>query len=227
MQQQSELKSPGKRAFTTFIDDDHFGDSENADPAFFSVKKTMMFDGGVAKRTPARFNILVDKTKSLQPLSKPVPKTPTPSTPRPFATPKSPSSRWNERLCDYQPPFGMYSRPAGRSPASKQSSDDNGRTELCKPMTTSESTEHFGIIAAARSIDEMLSAIPAKATAVTAADAATPKARVPAAAAAATVRAKKRYGPRAEPVIVREDTCLLYTSPSPRDRTRSRMPSSA
>ena len=24
-----------------------------------------------------------------------------------------------------------------------------------------------------------------------------------------------------------EDTCLLYTSPSPRDRTRSRMPSSA
>ena len=26
---------------------------------------------------------------------------------------------------------------------------------------------------------------------------------------------------------VREVTCLLYTSPSPRDRTRSRMPSSA
>ena len=25
----------------------------------------------------------------------------------------------------------------------------------------------------------------------------------------------------------RDDTCLLYTSPSPRDRTRSRMPSSA
>ena len=25
----------------------------------------------------------------------------------------------------------------------------------------------------------------------------------------------------------RSDTCLLYTSPSPRDRTRSRMPSSA
>ena len=24
-----------------------------------------------------------------------------------------------------------------------------------------------------------------------------------------------------------DDTCLLYTSPSPRDRTRSRMPSSA
>ena len=27
--------------------------------------------------------------------------------------------------------------------------------------------------------------------------------------------------------IVRFTTCLLYTSPSPRDRTRSRMPSSA
>ena len=27
--------------------------------------------------------------------------------------------------------------------------------------------------------------------------------------------------------LVRADTCLLYTSPSPRDRTRSRMPSSA
>ena len=27
--------------------------------------------------------------------------------------------------------------------------------------------------------------------------------------------------------IVRISTCLLYTSPSPRDRTRSRMPSSA
>ena len=27
--------------------------------------------------------------------------------------------------------------------------------------------------------------------------------------------------------ILRVDTCLLYTSPSPRDRTRSRMPSSA
>ena len=27
--------------------------------------------------------------------------------------------------------------------------------------------------------------------------------------------------------IVEVDTCLLYTSPSPRDRTRSRMPSSA
>ena len=27
--------------------------------------------------------------------------------------------------------------------------------------------------------------------------------------------------------IIRSSTCLLYTSPSPRDRTRSRMPSSA
>ena len=29
------------------------------------------------------------------------------------------------------------------------------------------------------------------------------------------------------PVYAVRDTCLLYTSPSPRDRTRSRMPSSA
>ena len=28
-------------------------------------------------------------------------------------------------------------------------------------------------------------------------------------------------------IIISLDTCLLYTSPSPRDRTRSRMPSSA
>ena len=28
-------------------------------------------------------------------------------------------------------------------------------------------------------------------------------------------------------VIIKENTCLLYTSPSPRDRTRARMPSSA
>ena len=27
--------------------------------------------------------------------------------------------------------------------------------------------------------------------------------------------------------VARRDACLLYTSPSPRDRTRSRMPSSA
>ena len=28
-------------------------------------------------------------------------------------------------------------------------------------------------------------------------------------------------------MMINIDTCLLYTSPSPRDRTRSRMPSSA
>ena len=28
-------------------------------------------------------------------------------------------------------------------------------------------------------------------------------------------------------IVGQNDTCLLYTSPSPRDRTRSRMPSSA
>ena len=33
------------------------------------------------------------------------------------------------------------------------------------------------------------------------------------------------YNPRTKET--RLDTCLLYTSPSPRDRTRSRMPSSA
>ena len=27
--------------------------------------------------------------------------------------------------------------------------------------------------------------------------------------------------------VIQKETCLLYTSPSPRDRTRSRMPSSA
>ena len=30
-----------------------------------------------------------------------------------------------------------------------------------------------------------------------------------------------------ELVLVAKESCLLYTSPSPRDRTRSRMPSSA
>ena len=30
-----------------------------------------------------------------------------------------------------------------------------------------------------------------------------------------------------DPLIVKMYSCLLYTSPSPRDRTRSRMPSSA
>ena len=29
------------------------------------------------------------------------------------------------------------------------------------------------------------------------------------------------------PIMTQSDSCLLYTSPSPRDRTRSRMPSSA
>ena len=32
---------------------------------------------------------------------------------------------------------------------------------------------------------------------------------------------------RAIPRFIELQTCLLYTSPSPRDRTRSRMPSSA
>ena len=34
---------------------------------------------------------------------------------------------------------------------------------------------------------------------------------------------KVTIGPKAKNVVI----CLLYTSPSPRDRTRSRMPSSA
>ena len=33
--------------------------------------------------------------------------------------------------------------------------------------------------------------------------------------------------PSAMSLATSDDTCLLYTSPSPRDRTRSRMPSSA
>ena len=36
----------------------------------------------------------------------------------------------------------------------------------------------------------------------------------------------ERFGAQAQPVAVAQ-ACLLYTSPSPRDRTRSRMPSSA
>ena len=35
------------------------------------------------------------------------------------------------------------------------------------------------------------------------------------------------YAIFADPGAELPDTCLLYTSPSPRDRTRSRMPSSA
>jgi len=211
--QQSELKPAGKRAFTTFIDDDNFADSENADPSIFSVKKTMMLDGGVAKRSSARFNIFVHEAKS----SKPSPASPVgmtrapPSTPRPIVTPKSPTSRWNERLCDYQPPFGMYSRPAGRSPVTKKPNEDNGRVELCKPMTTLEYKEHFGIIATPRSIDEMLSAIPTKPGAITpAVAAATPKSKskmlAAAAAAAAPGKTEKRCAARATPVVVREDT---------------------
>ena len=42
-------------------------------------------------------------------------------------------------------------------------------------------------------------------------------------------RSKKwKYGYNKEhDIVVISKTCLLYTSPSPRDRTRSRMPSSA
>ena len=36
-----------------------------------------------------------------------------------------------------------------------------------------------------------------------------------------------RYGLAGQPPLTQLETCLLYTSPSPRDRTRSRMPSSA
>ena len=40
---------------------------------------------------------------------------------------------------------------------------------------------------------------------------------------------RKKYdgGPLASMIKILDYTCLLYTSPSPRDRTRSRMPSSA
>ena len=56
---------------------------------------------------------------------------------------------------------------------------------------------------------------------------------------AAEIQAKKEHAKRkatpvAEPVVLpiqepetKVVSCLLYTSPSPRDRTRSRMPSSA
>ena len=43
---------------------------------------------------------------------------------------------------------------------------------------------------------------------------------------AVTVLLESPYGARTEPRI-REHFCLLYTSPSPRDRQKSRMPSSA
>ena len=38
---------------------------------------------------------------------------------------------------------------------------------------------------------------------------------------------KKRQEEEAAAEAAEEEACLLYTSPSPRDRTRSRMPSSA
>ena len=38
---------------------------------------------------------------------------------------------------------------------------------------------------------------------------------------------KKEYKPLSREAFVKKMVCLLYTSPSPRDRTRSRMPSSA
>ena len=45
------------------------------------------------------------------------------------------------------------------------------------------------------------------------------------------LRALRREPNGNKPIVVfcstENDTCLLYTSPSPRDRTRSRMPSSA
>ena len=39
--------------------------------------------------------------------------------------------------------------------------------------------------------------------------------------------ASELRNPKYSPLVVRYTGCLLYTSPSPRDRTRSRMPSSA
>ena len=41
------------------------------------------------------------------------------------------------------------------------------------------------------------------------------------------VRRKDIQVKRKVDIVVKENNCLLYTSPSPRDRTRSRMPSSA
>ena len=45
--------------------------------------------------------------------------------------------------------------------------------------------------------------------------------------ARAQARAQLRSGELSPLDVLRAPTCLLYTSPSPRDRTRSRMPSSA
>ena len=41
------------------------------------------------------------------------------------------------------------------------------------------------------------------------------------------LRALTTVTPASAEALVRHYSCLLYTSPSPRDRTRSRMPSSA
>ena len=38
---------------------------------------------------------------------------------------------------------------------------------------------------------------------------------------------EKFWAPPMKDLITEQSACLLYTSPSPRDRTRSRMPSSA
>ena len=49
--------------------------------------------------------------------------------------------------------------------------------------------------------------------------------KIPAKKLGAAAKKKGKIGQRAKPNT--PNTCLLYTSPSPRDRTRSRMPSSA
>ena len=41
------------------------------------------------------------------------------------------------------------------------------------------------------------------------------------------IRVQRAWGEVLGPTIMQYTRCLLYTSPSPRDRTRSRMPSSA
>ena len=41
------------------------------------------------------------------------------------------------------------------------------------------------------------------------------------------VKMRREFHMNPEPSMKEFNTCLLYTSPSPRDRTRSRMPSSA
>ena len=46
-------------------------------------------------------------------------------------------------------------------------------------------------------------------------------------AVALAIASQKRLRSQSEQASSQAKTCLLYTSPSPRDRTRSRMPSSA